>query len=384
MSNTVPVKRVNKLGHAVTKHVLANPAQNTMKAIIPPPAGKPSRQSSSMSRRKTASTTGEFKPTGGQKNVERTYFFLSRYPTDQRLVEALAPFDPHLSPSQRAWLSSDVQAYELLAAVDVPTAIALGCNGFDTKDKALEFLSEHGLDDLIKDNSEITDKALRRRLKFKDYCEGVRVYGDNTDDSERLLDAAIARSSSTLQKIRLSVGKPIEQRILDGDISMKEIEAIGVSAISHSNMAERVIDSLGRVHRGEVDMTADQVKEIVHKYNEEKTLSENGVAALDIAEQFGAKFVLGLNSLKSSAGMYQWLHQFKNTPKPEHVKAMLEYSDAMDHARVRPKFDAIAAMLRSGMPAGKAAELLASGYQPYQVIEMRKTGIQSNLSDGFL
>jgi hypothetical protein len=41
-------------------------------------------------------------------------------------------------------------------------------------------------------------------------------------------------------------------------------------------------------------------------------------------------------------------------------------------------------MLRSGMPAGKAAELLASGYQPYQVIEMRKSGIQSNLSDGFL
>jgi hypothetical protein len=337
-----------------------------------------------MARRGSASNTGEFKPTGGQKTMENTYFFLARYPTDRRLVEALAPFDPQLPASERSWSASDVQAYELLSAVDSASAIALGCNGFDTKDKALEFLSEQGLTDLIKDNSEITDKALRRRLKFKDYCEGVRLYGDKTDDPDRLLDAAAAHSSATLQKMRLRAGKPIEQRILDGDISMKEIETVGVSAINHSNMAERVIDSLGRVHRGEVDMTAEQFKALISKYSEERTLAENGVIALDIAEQFGAKFALGLNSLKSSAGMYQWLHQGTRNPKPAYVKEMLEYSDAMDHARVRPKLDAIAAMLRSGMPAGKAAELLASGYQPYQVIEMRKSGIQSNLSDGFL
>lgn len=377
MSNLTPVQRVNKLGHTVTKHVRNTPAATTLKAMIPPPA----KRSSSTRRKPTG--TGAYKPTAGQKDAFSAHFFLARYKTDPRLREELEHTIEPKSANEYSWKTSDVEAYEMLSILSVPDAVALGCYGVNTKEAVLEFLSEHGLDDLVTDNSALADMALRRRVHFYDLCDGVRIYGEKTSDPVKLLDATIAHSSATLQKVRLA-GRSIEERILNGEVSMSEIETVGVSCITHSNMAARVIDALGSVHQGKADMTAEQVKDIITKFNSENTLSETGVAALDIAERFGAKFVLGLDSLRSTAGVYGWMHRDGKTPGENFVKDMIEYNDAMDRARVRPKYAAIMYMYRSGMPAGTAAQLLAEGRTPADVINIRKEGIHNDLAEGWL
>ena len=368
LSNLTPEQRVDKNGRVVTRHV-----RNGGK--IPTEAARIPALPSPVVRKKAPKLLAR------QQETQTYRFPKAGYSPSSALRMALPSTE---GSSPYSFIGSDVTAYELFSVMNVDNAIHMNYCGYRTKDAALAFLHNHGLDSLIEDNSVMMDEALARRIPATSVANLHSAYGSKGHRTGLFLDAAEAYSSGTLSQLDKSrPNSPrIHVRVLSGDIAWADIKSIGVSAIQKSNAPHEILDALHELKSGRLDCTAGDIATLIAKNNEESNISAPLRWALGSLNEYGAEFLTGTRRLASAFSVAQYF-EHRNV-SVENIKDSITYMEQMQASGSAPALQFLPRLMKSGVDPVTAGKLHKSGNDVDQIISIHHAGIPTAVSGGWL
>lgn len=367
-SNLVPEQRVDKNGRVVTRHVRNGGKSHVGPPRIPSPAAPVVKKKAP-------------KLLARQQDVQTYHFPKAGYSPSPALRAAL-PSTEGASPY--SFVASDVTAYELFSVMNVDNAIHMNYCGYRSKDDALAFLTSHGLNSIIEDNSAMMDEALARRIPATSVANLHSAYGSKGHRPGLFLDAAEAYSSGTLSQIDKS--RPdsprVYVRVLSGDIAWADIKSIGVSAIQKSNAAHDVLDALQSMKTGELKCTVGDIANLIAKNNDESNASFPLKWALSSINKYGVGFLTGTQRLLRASSTAEHFES-KNAPVDK-IKEYITYEERMLEVGAMPPIKLIPRLVNSGVDAESAGKLYKSGKSVDQIITIHNEGIPTAVASGWL
>lgn len=376
MSNLTPEKRVNKNGVAVTKHVRAS-AKTALSKALPVPALTGSERSKAAKGKHLT-----------KKQLEPEYRTLIRkhFNTDNELLKLLNAAHQSRRNEIFVFTRSDAEVYDVIAVAGFTNAGVLLDSGFRTGKDAESFLRMNKLDRLVTDESEVVREALDRGIPsqyvFDMYRKHFTDAGENLD-TKLLLDSAEAMSHKGLRDARFTPSIP--DRIASGSINMDDLRTVGstrfLKALEPNGF---LLNQLMEMNSGNLKYTAEQMKETILKFTDDKNRVGNHQVrgTLAVARVYGYEFASSLKHPTISPVMML----ATDGDDKEKLRA-IEYAETLVDG-VTSKWgltaQTVAEMFRNDVDPVRAAGYINDNTPMEQVLAIEKEGIAPSVSGGWL
>jgi hypothetical protein len=271
----------------------------------------------------------------------------------------------------------------MFSIMGVNDAIHMIHFGINTKNDALDFIESHGLNSLLQDNSGMMQAALERRIPALNLVALHGEYGMNGHLPGLFLDALEAYSSGTLR----SLDKPtslnsVHLRVLSGDLSLADIKTVGISRIQKSNAAIPVINALQFIKKESLECTANDIRQLIDKNNDDNSNSEPLKWALDSINIYGVDFLLGVNRLNSAKFMAEE-YEKKGMPVPE-IKELITYEGVMRDNGRTGTYTNVKVLKDAGVDPALAGRLTAENVSVDRIIGAQGDDVPVAVSGGWL
>jgi hypothetical protein len=375
-SRLVAVQRPDKTGKVVTRHIKADPSTTTARSIMPAPSLGPQPK---------ASKLAPVKPR--PKQVERQRKTGVWGGMDERLGTTGVISKSHYY----ALTVSEAEVYEVLAVTAVyGNAIKLLSEGVRSSEEARNYLTRYGLDDIIKDRSELTQEALRKNVSPDDFVMYGRMINPRHDPSNAM-DAVLFAASP------LAEGNfEAQSDILEGNISYADIKRIGVSKLKASGRLGEILPLLRQLQKGDTPCTVDDLKELVDKCSSQRVESRNLRPVVDFIQDGGIETVRRTSDLLRITVAYsetRWNHQkgkLKHDPFEQAdyaIRVTNGVAERPDSGIRGASIYVIDEYIDAGIPVDIAIEVMSNKGDITEAIllnDARNKGINSNLDEGWL
>lgn len=366
MNKLIPEVRVDKNGVPVTRHVKPEAARGGKGAI-------PSPSLSAVDKKKP------FKLLPRQQ--ESKFQMLDRivFRPSEEMLKAL-PFENRVKHYN--YDMSDEAAYSMFSTMRVNDALHMIHFGIKTKDEALGFMESHGLNSLVQDNSRMMQEALERRIPALNFAALHGTYGMNGHPPGIFLDTAEAYSSGTLRSLENpTLLNSVHLRVLSGDLSLADIKTVGISRIQKSNAAIPVLNALQFMKKGDLECTANDIRQLIDKNNNDNSDSAPLKWALDSINTYGVDFLLGVNRLFSAKFIAEY--EKKGTPVPE-IKELIAYEGIMRENGRTGTYTDVRILKNSGIDPALAGRLTAQNVSVERIIGSQGDAVPVAVSGGWL
>lgn len=268
MSNLVPEKRVDKNGVLTTKHVRSGPKDAAPKSTLPAPA-------LTVEVKKPLKVK---KPTKAQLEGQNRSFQAGRYSPDSKLLNSLG-INP--VPKFFTFVVSDAEFYDVLSVASDSDALALMHAGVTSSDAVTGYLEGKGLRSLIQ-RRDCADEALDRRIPPDVFMrEGNNLKDIDVEEKPFYMDSIETAGIAGL-------GGNYAWDVKKGTIRLADIKAIGVTRVKNASSWPLLGQVLRKLASGEVNYTADDVKDAVHYYS---PIGAQIETALTLADHYGSGFL---------------------------------------------------------------------------------------------
>lgn len=366
MANLIPEVRVNKNGVPVTKHIRAG-GSSGVKSVIPTPS-------------LAAVDKKPLRLLPRQQEVKTQTLDRVRFRPSEELLQALPCTYRNENYNYEI---SDENAYDMFSFLKVNDALHLIHFGVRTKEEALDFLEDHGLSDLVQDNSKMMQEALRRRIPAFSLAVLHGEYGMNGYPQGIFLDAAEAFSSGTLRSLDGPTSlNTVHLRVLAGDLSMDDIKMVGISRIQKSNAAIPVLNSLQFIKNGSLECTPADVRKLIDKNNDDDSISTPLKWALNSVNDYGIDFLLSVPRLMSASAIAEYF-EYQGVPVPE-VKELITYEGALRKGGGSTSYAKVKALKDGGVDPVVAGRMLAQKESVERILGSHKDQVSTAVSGGWL
>lgn len=366
----IPQQRADKNGKLVTRHVKAMPTASGNAAGLPAPVAA------------TAPKDSKQKPV---KPLER------QLKSQQRMInrEGFSP-SPELRKAldikDDAWHlaiidASEVQLFDVFSVVSLDNALNLVESGIKTSDDALQFLNQHGLDDLVIDRREMMDKAIALRTNSFDMLDLHESFGIDNYDEDVFIKAARVKGTNMLPYLSADGVGPgtFYEAILKGEIAYEDLVEVSFSVVGDSGLTHEIYDGLKGIKDGSSDFDAAFLKHLaVNSFNDDKTFT----GAVELSKAEGQEFVIGLKGLRDAAKISD---EFKDRGA-EYCRSLIEFNEAYYDEFTNPWRSTSDAqrLYEAQVDPSDAKHLKSQGMSVDQIISARQSGITGAVTGGWL
>lgn len=367
MTNLIPEKRVDRNGHLVTKHVKVNSdvksAVTLPAPVVSPPAVTPLHK---------------------DRTEQRDWVcdIWRKYPSQdlQSLVSKLTYAYGNLK-----FRCSDVEAYDVLRASHGTNAFLLLTAGVRSKEEAIAFYTEHGLECIIEDNDEWVDQALARNIPAQNTLEMAGSYGSHAyRDNPGFVDALEANGIRVLRETEQMGYHSIPNLIMRGLVSYDDVKTIGASRLAKAARKTSAIAQLQAIKAGKSSFDAEALKQIILKYEREGYPQHRFMDPITMAGYYGADVVLKLRNFKMAA---DFLSSFQLRQYAEHNRGpVITFQDDLFHysaGRYAFTADDVFVLVESGVTVKDTMKGIKEGHSVLQIAAMAQN-VQSSISSGWL
>jgi hypothetical protein len=200
-------------------------------------------------------------------------------------------------------------------------------------------------------------------------------YDQNGAEPEIVVDAAFASAKDGYRTLT----KPSPAlMVLQGDITLSQIEEIGIYEVSREDDRKQVLTSLKAINSGETPYDTKQLR--VYLDDIEHELSES--AAIILADAIGIDHVM---LLQNKILAYQSLRSFRRYGVPE--ESLGSFALFYDQFVTQPNSTGLRDSVRlfqAGIEPVKAATLQGSGMSIDAIIEAHRAGVHGSVAEGWL
>jgi hypothetical protein len=364
----IPQQRADKNGKLVTRHVKAMPTASDSAAGLPAPLAAPVAK---------APKQKPVKPLERQLKNQQRMINRGGFSSSPELRKALGIKDDawHLAIID----ASEVQLFDVFSVVSLDNAINLFEAEIRTSDETLQFLNQHGLDDLVVDRREMMDKAVALRVNSFDLLDLHESFGIDNYDEDTFIQAARVKGSNMLPYVNTDGVGPgtFHEGVLKGEISYDDLTEVTYSVVSASALTQEIYDGLKSVKEGSFD-AAFLKHVVVHSVSNDKTFA----GALEMAKVQGNDFVVGLKGLSDASRIS---NDFKDRGA-EYCRSLIEFNEVYHddfHDPFRSTLN-VQRLYEAQVDPSDAKHLRGQGMSIDQIISARQSGITGAVTGGWL
>jgi hypothetical protein len=367
MTHLIPEKRMDRNGHLVTKRVKASsdtkPAVTLPSPVLPAPAAAPLHKDRTKQREWVCDIWRKY-PNGDLQHVVSN--LTSAYSTLK-------------------FQCSDVEAYDVLRVSHGTNAFLLLAAGVRSKEEAIAFCTDNGLARIIEENDEWVDQALARNIPAQNTLEMAGSYGSHAyRDKPGFLDALEANGVRVLRESNQMSYYSIPSFIMRGEISYDDVKIIGASRLIKAARKTSAIDQLKAIKAGKSTFGAEEMKQIILKYEREGYPQHRFMDPITMAGYYGADVVLKLRYFDRAA---DFLTRFQARQYAEHNRGeVITFQDDLYFwCAGRHPFtaDDVFLLAESGVTARDVVKGLDKGHSILQIAAMAQN-VQPSISSGWL
>jgi hypothetical protein len=366
----IPQQRADKNGKLVTRHVKAMPTATGSAAGLPAPVAAPAKK---------APKQKPVKPLERQIKNQQRMINREEFSSSPELRKALGIKDD-------AWRlavidASEVQLFDVFSVVSLDNAINLFEAEIRTSDEVLQFLNQHGLDDLVVDRREMMDKAVALRVNSFDLLDLHSGFGMDNFDEDTFIQAARVKGSNMLPYVNKDGAGPgtFHEGVLKGEINYDDLTTVTYSVLSTSTLTQEIYDGLKSIKDGSVDFDAEFLKHlVVHSVSNDETFA----GALEMTKVQGTEFVGGIKGLGDASRIST---EFKDRGA-DYCRSLIEFNEVYYddfHDQFRSTSDA-QRLHEARVDPSDAKHLKRQGMSIDQIISARQSGITGAVTGGWL
>jgi hypothetical protein len=368
MNNTMPEKRVNKLGIAVTKHVRTGSKATASKTAMPAPklAAVPSEPAPRVYK----------KPTKGQLKREQRSYTASVHDPDPQLLDALG-LPPTRELGVYRFSASTHDLYDLMARTSIGNALAFIQAGFRSTSEAVEYLHENGMEHLVSDNP-MALEAQERGIPVEDFMRETTFTPKDAQENSLFMDYMEVSGIAAFKNFDELAGS-----VYKGEIKLSDLRAIGATRIGKSVGWHVTEDALKKLAAGNAGFTTADVKEALERFGE---ASDSYIeSALELTTRYGSEFTRTIKDPTTRIMNLEERLRGQGTD-PARIKSILKYRDDFYNALgyyTDSKFseDELDRFHDAGISAEDAA---LERVTLLQLEGIEEHGIAPSISDGWL
>lgn len=277
--------------------------------------------------------------------------------------------------------ATEEQLFDVFSVVSLDNAINLFEAEIRTADEALEFLDQHGLNDLVVDRREMMDKALALRVNSFDMLDVHEVFGIDNYDEDAFIKAARVKGSNLLPYLNSDGVGPatFHEAILKGQIDYEDLAEVGFSVVGGGGLAPEIYDGLKGIKDGSIDFDAAFLKHLaVNSDRSDKTFT----GAVELTKVQGQEFVVGLKGLTDAVKISA---EFKDRG-PEYCRSLIEFNEAYYDEFSNPwrSTSDVQRLHDAQVDPSDAKHLKGQGMSIDQIISARQSGITGAVTGGWL
>lgn len=368
MNNTMPEKRVNKLGIAVTKHVRSGSKATASKTAMPAPklAAIPVEPAPRVYK----------KPTKGQLKREMKSFTASIHDPDPQLLEALGlPSTRELGVYRFNASTNDL--YELMARTSKGNALAFIQAGVRSPSEAMDYLHENGMEHLIEDHP-MALAAQERGIPVEDFMRETTFVPPEAQDNPLFMDYMEVTGIAAFKKLDRLAGD-----VYNGDIKLADLRAVGAARIGKSIGWHVTEDALKKLAAGTAGFTTSDLKETLERFGDASdSYMEN---CLELTARYGVDFA---RTIKDPTTQLMNLDEKLRDQgaDPTRIKSILNYRDELHNAlgyHIQSKYSE--SELDRFHDAGVSVEdMVSERITLVQLEGIEEHGIAPSISEGWL
>lgn len=330
-----------------------------------------------------------YKPTANQK-AQRNYQIESRdFQTDPRLADIVGIQKDWRQRHHYKFRASDVEMYGVYSVTTMTNAAALMSHGILSKEDALEFIHENGLERIIRDRSEIMDGLLQRKITAQTLIHfDMEHEMSNVEDPQLVLDAVEVYSVKGYKHIMVSskrnssVDPDLTERVLTGEIALNDLKAFGAGRLKASSDYMAIVYALESIKKGSVDYTAVQLRNYLERSGKDLTHTD----AIALANAYGVRFVENLRFQYQARMMHEHI-TYSELGTQERRDLML-FNDffhmGLNNKNLHVKRQDVIDLSQSGVEALHAGRMIGAGRTVQEVLAIHKEGIAPSIADGWL
>lgn len=368
MNNTMPEKRVNKLGIAVTKHVRSGSKASVSKTAMPAPklAAVPAEPAPRVYK----------KPTKGQLKREMRSYTASIHNPDTQLLNALG-LPPTRELGVYRFNASTHDLYEMMARTSTGNALAFIHAGFRSSSEAVDYLHENGMEHLVSDNP-MALEAQERGIPVEDYMRESTFAPQDALSNPLFMDYMEVTGIAAFKNFDELAGS-----VYNGEIKLADLRAIGATRIGKSVGWHVTEDALKKLAAGNAGFTTADVKETLDRFGE---ASDSYIeSALELTTRYGPEFTRTIKDPTLRIMELEEKLRGQGTD-PTRIKSILNYRDDLHNAlgyHTDSKYSD--SELDRFHDAGVSIEdLVSERITLVQLEGIEEHGIATSISDGWL
>lgn len=322
-----------------------------------------------------------YKPTDSQMSPRTMRMISWHRQVDPKLSEALNLHAPYQGARNVSFYASEAEAYAVFSATSYENAIVLMESGIRTREETFQFLEDNDLMHLEKDNSELMDMAMRRKLNFANFVLFMQRAYTKDVDPKLFADAAEANDIKGLREKPAPADKTIPRLILNGELALKDIKSMTTTMIASGATGEATINTLIAINKGERSYDAKQLRRALEEASGSLTDDET----IELIDSLGFSTARSIRDKKLGYAVH-WEIKDKDEYKYNAFKRMgaVQYSNIMSIYRRKDEAKVIVELFESGVDAGEAAKALNNGMTVPQVIAVHGQGAPKSISTGWL
>lgn len=376
-NNLIREQRVDKNGTLNTKLVKAAGADTKSARAIPAP------KVPGATARKAPKLTPYQKAQRNRKSESRSFN------TDLRLSNLVGVEPDWRGMNHYDFRASDVEMYGVYSVTSTENADALMHHGILSKDEALEFLSNNGLDRIIEDNSALMDGMIERKVSADMFLSLKRNHIIEGVDTQLVLDAAEVHTVKGFQHIRASWSHhspdpELTERVLTGKIALDDLKTFGAGRLKSSSDYMGIVTALERIKEGSVEYTATQLR----NYLDDKKSDLSHGDAIALANAYGVNAARNYQDQYRAHRMHSVLMHRPDLNNYEKSNIMmfndLFYMVVNRDGRVAISEADVIELQKSGVDPLLAARHIVDGREVQQILAIHEKGIAPSISDGWL
>jgi len=375
-SDLTPTVITDVNGKITTVHKRAQSSQGTQRSAIPP---IPSTISDLLPLKKTHSRV--YKPNPYQKYQRSLNVISWHNRVDPKLSEMLNLYTPYSGSRHVQFSASEVECYSVFSATSYENAIILMESGIRSKEDALQFLEDNGLDHLAEDHNDLMDMALRRKLNFSDFLLFMQRNYKNDIAPKLFADAAEANNIKGLREKAAPPSRTIPVLVLNGELALEDLKTMTTTRIASSATGEATINALIAINKGERDYTAMHLRRALEATSGSLTDEET----IELIDSIGITPTGFIRDKKRGYAIH-WEVKDRDGYKYDKYKrvAVMHYGDIMSIYRRTDDAETVIELFESGTDASTAAKALNKGMTVPQIIAVHSQGAPKSISTGWL
>jgi hypothetical protein len=390
----VPEPRVNKNGVTSIKHVRAVPAaKKTRKAAMPAPSAAPE----TVVKAATPATAYPFQSRSVFHN-HMSYAFRPDAALDKHLRQKYpSPFQYNSFEFD----ATDTEVYSVLSVTKPEQAVLLLKTGVRTAETAIAELRDAGAEDLIKDNSAMSARALQEGIQATDflsyYASNPSLYESNP---ERFFESTLGYSDRALgmrlrsedAKDRLGQKTHSLQSLIDSkQIRLRDVRTIGSTRLFDAMDDDgALVEAFKSLKNGTCRYKIEDLDRWIDRFELSGKLSMGNrvkIAVYDLGGRHGAEY---MKTLPSNGIALSLCYEYGKMANGwgytlEREREFIAYANTIDdQIGTDLNDDEYRALFESGISTEAARRGLAKDYAVDQIIAIENHGIAPGLSDGWI